>query len=226
MMSLPGKKLRSSEPTTYLPSLESNWLPIPVIHTLNRYPKAAIAGLSIVIAAALTFVAWSAFQAVRLPAPPQRVTMAYFYDQNSLALFEAPADLEGPLETPTGLYHGMPAGVRAVVLSCENCNDSTARYIGWLEAPVKSLGTAGKALPARPQYEDGMESRLAIRTPDSEQWHYFNSAQGADLVEKALRRCAGRHPARLCDPPRRLAREIDPALLKAAHESLTSASQN
>jgi hypothetical protein len=193
------------------------------IALFNRNPGLAIAALSAALLWAVVYVAWYATALLHPPAPPERVSMVYFYDQNSGELFEVPAGLGGPMTTSTGSFRGMPAGVRAIVFSCGRCGDANQRFIGWLEAPSTAIEASGRSLPSRPLSfdEDLTDSTLVIRTPDDDRWHYFDSETGSRIVQRAHSRCTGGGALKYCEPPRRLVRDVDPVLLRAARRALT-----
>jgi|GEM_PF-3192964 len=163
-----------------------------------------------VTAVALAFLAWRLFWWGRLPEPPERVSMAYFFDQNTGELFELPADTEGPIEMPSGKYRGMPAGVLAHVFSCTVGADPSQRFVGWLEAPLSTLQQAGAPLaPDPPSPEEVTDTR--IRSPASDRWVHPFGPDGKALFAAVRDRCDAAGTLKYCQPPRRLAREVEQA---------------
>lgn len=182
-----------------------------------------VAALLVATGAALLLIGMNLRSQFFPPKPPERVAMTYFYDQNTGEIFDAPYGLEGPLETKSGNYRGMPAGVRAIVLSCGQCSDAEQRFVGWLEVHSAAVQAAGQTLPPRPPSdieEYAENSLLMVRTLNDEQWHFFQSTTGQRLVNQALRRCSEGQVLLNCDPPPRLVKDVDRALLKAAQAAI------
>ncbi|MDX1682121.1 MAG: hypothetical protein R3336_03275 [Phycisphaeraceae bacterium] len=107
--------------------------------------NASIATLATIVAlvAALTYIVWFAVGGGPKDVPQNPV---YFYDLKHADgnldsvdldhLYVEALDTFPPALSPTGdgkLSKGMPAGVKAHVFGCGNCEPGTARFIGWLE---------------------------------------------------------------------------------------------
>ncbi|MCG8584055.1 MAG: hypothetical protein MI757_05020 [Pirellulales bacterium] len=139
-------------------------------------------------------------------AAKQRAPLQYFYDLHTGELFED-RDVPGPIETRSGAYEGMPAGVRAVVFACRDCGDD--RYVAWLQVPVAELERLGvayevgdaSAAPSNQQVEGEPGDQLAIRDPDGGPWLLMRSSAGQQIVTVA-RRCADRPHPIFCRPGR------------------------
>ena len=64
----------------------------------------------------------------------------WYYDLNTGELFVAKSDRIPPIEAPSGrLPSGMPAGVRAHVFSCGDCENPDERFLGFLEMYTKEV---------------------------------------------------------------------------------------
>jgi ABC-type transport system involved in cytochrome bd biosynthesis fused ATPase/permease subunit len=70
---------------------------VGVSQFLQANPRLAIISAGIVLLGSVCFTAWFVLTSLFPPEPPRRLSMAYFYDLNTAELFEAPADLTGPL---------------------------------------------------------------------------------------------------------------------------------
>ncbi len=117
----------------------------------------------------------------------KRMPLRYFYDLNTGDVFEDLAG-PGPVETPSGPYEGMPAGVRAVVVACSDCSDEIDRYVGLLEVPAAVLGQYGIAFET--DVELG-QVRRALRRPDGGDWALIGTA-AAEAITADARRCEQR----------------------------------
>jgi hypothetical protein len=131
-------------------------------------------------------------------AAKQRMPFWYFYDLNTHEVFEDHAGIV-PVETASGPHAGMPAGVRAVVLACRNCQDSSDRYVGWLEIPTKALRRYGIPYDGSGARE-GKEA-IAIRRPEGGNWA-LEATAAAEEIAAAARRCPQRPIPLLCRPGR------------------------
>jgi len=65
----------------------------------------------------------------------QFTPQVYFYDLNTKELFAVPAETRPPIETASGPYQGMPAGVKAHVFM----QGERDYFIGYLETAVDAL---------------------------------------------------------------------------------------
>ena len=128
----------------------------------------------------------------------ERMPIQYFYDLNTEEIFEARAGM-APIETSSGSYEGMPAGVRAVVFACRDCGDD--RYVAWLQAPIVELKRYGVAYDSAGVGGEPEKSDLAIRSPDGGKWVPL-AAPAAEAITTAARRCDDRPTPLYCRPGR------------------------
>jgi hypothetical protein len=151
---------------------------------LNDHPAVvwSIAGPLTLVA--LLFVAWWMWPNTQGEPQP----MSYFYDLNTGELFEAPADTVGPIETESGPYKGMPAGVRAHVYCYGTYREGVKKFVGYLEVPVESV--------PKDQWPPGLEpdpdsevGDFLVRRPDDDHWTGGSSAEGARIMEEVHRNC-------------------------------------
>ena len=109
--------------------------------------------------------------------------------------------------TPTD---GSPAGVRAEVFSCGDCNDDGARFVGWLwKFTPETAKLVQGMVDARPNgfVEDSPYDSAAARgNPDviliassdrSAEWYPEPSSEAGDIKAKVATRCNGL-PAKPC----------------------------
>jgi hypothetical protein len=132
-------------------------------------------------------------------AAKERVPLRYYYDLNTGEVFE---DIShpGPIETPSGLYQGMPAGVRVVMFACRDCGDETDRYVGWLEVPVTALKQYDIAFTSADDL-DRIDERRACRKPDGGEWALFGTPEAESIAAEG-RRCENRDVPLMCRPGR------------------------
>ncbi|MCG8585699.1 MAG: hypothetical protein MI757_13410 [Pirellulales bacterium] len=132
-------------------------------------------------------------EAVQNHAPLQ-----YFFDLNTGELFEE-RHAVGPVETDSGPYNGMPAGVRAIVFACHDCSSIDDRFVGWLE--LRSMTVREYGVDVAEQSLEGLEEAIFIRSPNGGPWVAMFSDQGKVIIEQA-HRCANRRVPLLCRPGR------------------------
>ena len=159
-----------------------------------------VAAASLIAAAAITW--WIARSFTR-PTSPSRIAQAYFYDLNTGTLYTAAADETGPLETPSGSFAGHPAGVRAVVFSCDSCNDPAQQFVGWLEMPDAEF-----QLPSLEEDEttDDEPSSVLIRREHGTHWHPIDSREAELIMEQVQQHCGEGKTPRYCHPRSAIAR--------------------
>ncbi|MHC4175981.1 MAG: hypothetical protein ACYSWU_00645 [Planctomycetota bacterium] len=163
----------------------------------------------VTVTLALVATAVAAFFVVRALTRPRGdsgrswTTMAYFYDQNTGQLFEVPADTVGPIETDSGPYRGMPAGVRAYVFACGQCSDESLRFVGHLEAPVDAVPADAIAGQPASEGEDAEGEDMVIRRPADEKWVYPSSREGKAIIDEPQSKCSSDAPLNYCKPPPR-----------------------
>ena len=155
------------------------------------------------------------FVVARLIYPPSPTELreyqpqAYFFDQNTGELFTATADLLGPIETASGPFRGMPAGVRANVYACGSCDDESRRFIGWLEIPVAALIEYDPQQYGRYANRDETEGEIAstmIRLPDDDVWVLIDSPPAQSIFARLNEQCGLNVEVYRCRPPRRRVR--------------------
>jgi hypothetical protein len=146
---------------------------------MNERP-ALIAGLAValILASASLLAWWFLPRAPRTPQP-----MAYFYDLNTGDLIELPADTAGPVETGSGPYKGMPAGVRAHVYCYGPYREGTERFVGYLQAPTGAI-PKGQWPPGVELDPETGEPEVLIRRPGDDQWCDPNGAEGLRIMEE------------------------------------------
>lgn len=152
---------------------------------LNENPVLSAVILLIVLAGCVSFLTWW-----MMPRPtPEPETMAYFYDLNTKELFVAPATSVGPLETESGPYRGMPAGVRANVYSCGPMVKDAVTFIGFLEVPTEAVPEDQRP-PSVELSEDNEENEVLIRRPDGDQWYVIGSPEAQAIMAEVRTRCS------------------------------------
>ena len=141
------------------------------------------------------------------------ITKAYYYDIQTGQLFEGGVQEIPPIGTPDGsTKNGMPAGVRANVFTCTDCNDPNARYIGFLETYTPEAQEAQLQLqeiasrnievndsdPNAQTAPDTNEvdlmdtvakGRLIASPDDLENWFTMETEEGAKLANNAMKKC-------------------------------------
>ncbi len=119
--------------------------------------------------------------------------LAWFYDRNTKELFEGPADSPGPIETPSGPYEGMPAGVRAHLFVCGSREDEQP-FIGYVSIPETALQKGPAADPAEGPESEG-EVALLIQRPGDRNWVHQDSPGGERILQAVIQQCpAGKYP--------------------------------
>ena len=116
------------------------------------------------------------------------VRLAYYYDLNAKKLIEVPSTTVPPMQTDSGDYQGMAAGVKAHVFCCGPRMRDTQLFIGYLEVPVTELPEALRPSGMDLTDEEG-EPLLAIRSEENETWLDPDSAAGKSLMENLSNRC-------------------------------------
>jgi hypothetical protein len=109
-------------------------------------------------------------------------SLAYYYDQHTQTVFEAPSSLPSAVPVPQGPYQGMPAAVRAAVFTAGDSRDPAGWFAGWLSVDDYVLEEHGMAVPERPA---DSESTL-IKLPGDSDWVYAASPAGQKVVGRAL----------------------------------------
>ena len=141
----------------------------------------------------------------------------WYYDLNTSELFTAKSDQLPPTDAPsdgTGADTNptIPAGVRAYVYSCGDCDNPADRIIAWLEMyppEVKErieamMKNPGSVPPDQTMMEDPMSMGTLIRGIKSENWVPQYSEQGMKVQQDmgAAMRCPDGSPPKWCQPGR------------------------
>jgi len=150
------------------------------LQTLQENNPALAVTLAIVLLAIPTsFITWWFWP--REEVVPQK--MAYFYDLNTNELIEVPAGTTGPVETDSGPYRGMPAGVRANVYSCGPLMEDTEMFIGYLEVPLEAVPEDQR--PPGMKIDPEVESTdFVIRRPTDDQWYNPDTEPGLAIFRE------------------------------------------
>ena len=121
----------------------------------------------------------------------------WYYDLNTSTIFEA-ADGGPCIKTKSGERDGQPAGVRAYVFSCSTCDDTAARFVGYIEtlepamlsklSPEELRGWYGQKGP--PTVE-GAEAALRLKRLDDKEWVEASSALGQEIASMSWKPCSG-----------------------------------
>ena len=125
----------------------------------------------------------------------KRMPLQYFFDLNTSEIFEERPQW-GPIETSSGLYQGMPAGVRAMVVACDNCAIALDRRVAWVFAPARVLQQHGIAFVG----EELDQFAFAIRRSDGGEWALEGTPAALAIANEALR--CGQSRALRCIPGR------------------------
>jgi len=151
---------------------------------LNDHPAVvwSIAGPLVLIA--LCFAAWWLWPRVE----PEPQPMSFFYDLNTGELFEVPAATIGPVETESGPYQGMPAGVLAHVYCYGTYREGVEKIVGYLEVPVEGVPEDQRPPGMVPDPESEIGD-LLVRLPDDDRWTDGSSPAGARIMDEVHRNC-------------------------------------
>ncbi|MFA5424394.1 MAG: hypothetical protein WC374_11120 [Phycisphaerae bacterium] len=107
---------------------------------------------------------------------------AWYYDLNTQKLFVAQADLQVPIDAPSGpLPDGKPAGVRAHVFTYAYEPNENDLIIGYLEMPDPNFVSQNTA------NENWTVGKLLCR-PGDERWVPAGSSQGSSIMREASKR--------------------------------------
>lgn len=164
---------------------------------LNQRPALSGALVVVILALVVGFILWRQWPR----ATAQRTTMSYFYDLNTKELFAVPASTIGPIETESGPYQGMPAGVRANVYCCGPLVKGAETFIGYLEVPTESVPEDLR--PGDVDLSDDSEKNdLLIRRPDGDSWRLSSSPEGQEIMNELRTHCGkGKQLTYVLPPP-------------------------
>ena len=155
---------------------------------INRNPKAMVAIVGVCFLMLVLAL-------IKISCRPRRpevkpATKAWFYDLNTSELFADKADLDGPIDAPSGpLADGEPAGVRAYVFSYVDDPNEDEIMIGYMEKPDPN---------AKPFSETDIDPKTVRRrqwgygklicTVEDANWAPATSHKGRWIVREATRR--------------------------------------
>lgn len=143
-------------------------------------PAVAMILALVLLAIPAAFITWWFWP--RTIVVPEKMT--YFYDLNTNELITVPAGTTGPVETESGPYKGMPAGVRAHVFCCGPFMEGSEKFIGYLEVPLEAVPQ-----DQRPQgmvIDPELESTdFVIRRPTDDQWYNPDTEPGLSIYREA-----------------------------------------
>jgi len=130
-----------------------------------------------------------------------RVVDVYYYDLDTGELFLEKSNEIPPVETASGPHNG----VRAYVFACNDCDEESDRFIGWLEMYTPEAKAALTRDPAEAQPDeapfDYWEEGHLVRSIDSDEWQLANSEPGFRIMENIRDKCPGGTP-KPCFPGR------------------------
>lgn len=155
---------------------------------IQKQYSAAFIGVAVgLVVCSVGFLVWKLLPGPS-PGNEEFERLAYYYDLNTKELIEVPSTTVPPLETDSGDYHGMPAGVKAHVFCCGPRMRNTELFVGYLEVPVKALPEDMRPSGMALTDEEG-EPLIAIRSEEDETWLDPESAAGKSLMDNLSNRC-------------------------------------
>jgi hypothetical protein len=144
---------------------------------LNQHPALAWGMAGPLALASAIFLAWWFWP--RVEREPQE--MAYFYDLNTGQLFEVPVNTIGPVETESGPYNGMPAGVRAHVYCYGTYRPGVEKFVGYLEVPLEGVPEDQWPPGAKPDPDTEIGDFL-VRRPGDDRWYDASGQEGSRIM--------------------------------------------
>ncbi len=139
---------------------------------------------------------------------PAKVGDVYYYDLNTQKVFMGAASMEQSVDAPSGPNSkGEPAGVRAYILSCEEC----ANYTGMTTNQVEEAGGYIAYLYYTPKTQKsseiphGMGPSMGgipdpfLRAASGGPWMLSTSPEGLRLIAASQEYC-GSHELSRCSP--------------------------
>ena len=151
---------------------------------LQNHPSIVMVGCALLVAAffGISFLLWP-FDSNR---PIEYQKMVYFYDLNEEKLYPVPAGTFTPQMTDSGLYKGMPAGVKAEVLCCGNYSGDDDYFIGLFEVATEAVPEDQRPKGIR---TDTDRDIFLVRRPDEENWHSVSSREFNKIMKELRERC-------------------------------------
>ena len=163
---------------------------------LNESPVVSAAILLTILGACVIFFIWWFMPRT----PEEREPMAWFYDQNTKELFTVPVATVGPIETESGPFKDMPAGVQANVYCCGPMVKDAETFIGYLEVATEDVPEALR--PPGLQLSDDYEGDdLLIRRPEDDQWYVLSSPEAQEILSQMRERCEEGQQLTYARPP-------------------------
>jgi len=133
----------------------------------------------------LVVTAWFLFRA---KGNGPRIESVYFYDVGSGELYSEAVETSPPTTAPSG-----SEGVRAFVFACNDCDDASDRFIGYLrkfsDAYVSAVKSGNPEIPA----EVIMAANL-VRITDDQRWFVTESPRGQAILTGPQQRCESQTP--------------------------------
>ena len=178
-------------------------------HYLNKHSAA-------VTLSAIILMSWAAMDVVQQVRKPSEATLevdAFYYDLDVDRLFISKDVNYPPIAGPGSRSPEELTAARAFVFACNDCNDPSDRYIGWVEGfsaeARERYQAAAKLSPSAPFAAIARTSTDTpghlISTPDPKDPNWksnffeFGSPDGAAIIERALSRCGLQRP-KSCKP--------------------------
>jgi hypothetical protein len=162
-----------------------------------RLSKAAILLLLIVIVAAAGYLGSFFFRAPRRPK-----SLAWFYNERTAALFTAVDQMIPPIDTESGAG----TGVKAYIFTCGDCNDSSQRFIAFLE---KMTPEGKEAVISQIKNDksgvglgfamEKLELAVLVRSLENQEWYLKFSSEGQMVMASGKKRGGCENPL-LCLP--------------------------
>ena len=186
---------------------------------INNNSAVVTVGAVVVLVLALGFIIYQNSGSMT-----PRVVDMYYYDMNTGEIFLGQSDQVPPIDAPSGLADGQPAGLRAYVFSCGECPSSdqivgsTASsleqqntFVGWVEKYTEEARQAmeqaeqGEQSPEEEQaaYEAYERGEVVKRPGDPESaWVHIDSDEGLRIQESISQKCPGDELPNPCYPER------------------------
>jgi hypothetical protein len=165
----------------------SERLRLPLVRRwINEYPTVIFSVASASVVLLLAIIIWLLIP--DKPLPIVTIEKEWYYDLNTGKLFTAEKGLEPPIAAPSGpLPDGMPAGVRAYVLSYAYEPNESERFIAFLETKASP-----EILAKLPKRRDDVSAAgkwrkgKMIRRVDDKLWIPAESQLGRQILEEAF----------------------------------------
>lgn len=116
---------------------------------------------------------------------PQKSTplpSVYFYDLGTNQVYIEPPGTTPPVTAPSGKM-----GVVAAMYSCGSCDDSSERFIGYLQMETPEYKKAMET--SQPITPEQSSNGVLLRKVDSDAWFVRESEAGQKLFDALMARC-------------------------------------